>query len=101
MSRHLSWLFVSLCLLASMPLSVARDVLEEPVSLRAEADLIKAVALTLQHAITTSEQFQGRSPALRKFADKEVKKKPFAPAAIGETYSRANPAGTSAGHCTG
>lgn len=74
MSRHLSWFFAGICLLASMPLSAARDVLEEPVSLRAEADLVRAVALTLQHAITTSEQFQGRNPALRKFADKEVKK---------------------------
>jgi hypothetical protein len=74
MNGRLSILFASLCLLSSMPLSAARDVLEEPVSLRAEADLIKAVALTLQHAITTSEQFQGSNPALRKFADREIKK---------------------------
>ncbi len=65
---------VYLCALVSVLTStVARsDVLDQPVSLKTEGDLIQAVALTLQHAVATSEQYQGSEPRLQRFARKEI-----------------------------
>ena len=48
------------------------DVLDQPVSLRTEGDLIQAVSITLQHAVATSEQYRGTEPRLQRFARKEI-----------------------------
>ena len=48
------------------------DVLDQPVSLRTEGDLIQAVSITLQHAVATSEQYRGTDPRLQRFARKEI-----------------------------
>lgn len=48
------------------------NVLNQPVSLRTEGDLIQAVSTTLQHAVTTSEQYRGTEPRLQRFARKEI-----------------------------
>jgi hypothetical protein len=63
-----------LCLLSGLLAStVAKsDVLDQPVSLRTEGDLIHAVSVTLQHAVATSEQYRGTDPRLQRFARKEV-----------------------------
>lgn len=70
MNRHLSrW-----ACLACVPLSmvVKADVLNESVSLRTEGDLIRAVSVTLQHAVATSERYRGTEPRLQRFARKEI-----------------------------
>ena len=63
-----------LCVLSSLLVStVAKsDVLDQPVSLRTEGDLIQAVSITLQHAVATSEQYRGTNPRLQRFARKEI-----------------------------
>jgi hypothetical protein len=48
------------------------DILNRPVSLKTEGDLIQAVSTTLQHAVATSEQYRGTEPRLQRFARKEV-----------------------------
>ena len=48
------------------------EVLDQPISLRTEGDLIKAVSVTLQHAVATSEQYRGSEPRLQRFARKEI-----------------------------
>jgi hypothetical protein len=48
------------------------DVLDQPVTLKTEGDLIKAVSVTLQHAVATSEQYRGTDPRLQRFARKEI-----------------------------
>ena len=48
------------------------DVLDQSVSLKSEGDLIQAVSVTLQHAVATSEQYQGAEPRLQRFARKEI-----------------------------
>ena len=63
-----------LCVLSGLLAStVAKsDVLDQPVSLRTEGDLIQAVSITLQHAVATSEQYRGTDPRLQRFARKEI-----------------------------
>ena len=65
-----------LCLafLASLMTSIAAkaDILDRPVSLKTEGDLIQAVSITLQHAVATSEQYRGTDPRLQRFARKEI-----------------------------
>ena len=63
-----------LCVLSGLLVStIAKsDVLDQPVSLRTEGDLIKAVSITLQHAVATSEQYRGTDPRLQRFARKEI-----------------------------
>ena len=63
-----------LCVLSGLLAStVAKsDVLDQPVSLRTEGDLIQAVSITLQHAVATSEQYRGTNPRLQRFARKEI-----------------------------
>ena len=67
-------LFLRLCMLSCLFVSrVAKsDVLDQPVSLRTEGDLIQAVSITLQHAVATSEQYRGTNPRLQRFARKEI-----------------------------
>ena len=48
------------------------DVLDQPVSLRTEGDLIQAVSITMQHAVATSKQYRGTNPRLQRFARKEI-----------------------------
>ena len=48
------------------------DVLDQSVSLKSEGDLIQAVSVTLQHAVATSEQYQGAEPRLQRFARKHI-----------------------------
>ena len=48
------------------------DILDRPVSLKTEGDLIQAVSITLQHAVATSEQYRGTDPRLQRFARKEI-----------------------------
>ena len=48
------------------------DILDRPVSLKTEGDLIQAVSITLQHAVATSEQYRGTNPRLQRFARKEI-----------------------------
>ena len=63
-----------ICVLSGLLAStVAKsDVLDQPVSLRTEGDLIQAVSITLQHAVATSEQYRGTNPRLQRFARKEI-----------------------------
>ena len=63
-----------LCVLSGLLVStIAKsDVLDQPVSLRTEGDLIQAVSITLQHAVATSEQYRGTDPRLQRFARKEI-----------------------------
>ena len=56
----------------SMQVVAKTDVLDHPVSLTSEADLIQAVFTTLQHAITTSERYPGDMTPLKRFAKAEV-----------------------------
>ena len=56
----------------SIPVEAKTDVLDYPVSLTSEADLVQAVFTTLQHAITTSERYPGDMPELKRFARTEV-----------------------------
>ena len=67
-------LLFHLCVLSGLLAStVAKsDVLDQPVSLRTEGDLIQAVSITLQHAVATSEQYRGTDPRLQRFARKEI-----------------------------
>ena len=63
------------------------DILNKPVSLKTEGDLIQAVSTTLQHAVATSEQYRGTEPRLQRFARKEIsaRRKPigaFTPCAL-------------------
>ena len=51
--------------------AVSADVLDQPVSLKTEADLIAAVSVTLQHSVATSGQYRGAQTYLRRFASKE------------------------------
>lgn len=70
MNRHLSrW-----ACLAGVLLSMAAkaDVLEQSVSLRTEGDLIRAVSVTLQHAVATSERYRGTEARLQRFARQEI-----------------------------
>ncbi len=53
-------------------MGVQGDVLNKPVSLKTEGDLIQAVSTTLQHAVAVSEQYRGRQPYLQRFARKEI-----------------------------
>ena len=48
------------------------DILDKPVSLKTEGDLIQAVSTTLQHAVATSEQYRGTEPRLQRFAREEI-----------------------------
>ena len=63
-----------LCVLSGLLVSTVAesDVLDQPVSLRTEGDLIQAVSITLQHAVATSEQYRGTDPRLQRFARKEI-----------------------------
>lgn len=67
-------LFVQLCLLSGLLASTAAkgDALNQPVSLKTEGDLIQAVAVTLQHAVATSQQYKGSEPRLQRFAREEI-----------------------------
>ena len=47
-------------------------ILNKPVSLKTEGDLIQAVSTTLQHAVATSEQYRGTEPHLQRFARNEI-----------------------------
>lgn len=60
--------------LAGVLLSMAAkaDVLDQSVSLKTEGDLIRAVSVTLQHAVATSERYRGAEPRLQRFARKEI-----------------------------
>ena len=53
-------------------MSAQGDILNKPVSLKTEGDLIQAVSTTLQHAVATSEQYRGTEPRLQRFARKEI-----------------------------
>ena len=53
-------------------ISAQGDILNKPVSLKTEGDLIQAVSTTLQHAVATSEQYRGTEPRLQRFARKEI-----------------------------
>ncbi len=53
-------------------ISAQGDMLNKPVSLKTEGDLIQAVSTTLQHAVATSEQYRGTEPRLQRFARKEI-----------------------------
>ena len=66
--------FQRLALLAGLLVSPAAsaDVLDQPVSLKTEADLIAAVSVTLQHSVATSGQYRGAQTRLRRFASKEI-----------------------------
>ncbi|SFN66033.1 hypothetical protein SAMN05660284_01995 [Formivibrio citricus] len=61
-------------LLAGLLTSAAAkgNVLDQPVTLKTESDLIQAVSVTLQHAIATSEQYRGTEPRLQRFARREI-----------------------------
>ena len=63
-----------LAFLATLMASVVAkaDILDRPVSLKTEGDLIQAVSITLQHAVATSEQYRGTNPRLQRFARKEI-----------------------------
>ena len=52
--------------------SARDDVLEKRVTLKTEADLVQAVLVTMQHAMTVSEQYRGRDQRLKDFARREV-----------------------------
>ncbi len=54
------------------PSHAGRDILDQPVTLTTEADLMHAVSATLQHALVTTEQFQTRTPRLQRFARQEL-----------------------------
>lgn len=60
--------------LAGVLLSMAAkaDVLDQSVSLKNEGDLIRAVSVTLQHAVATSERYRGTEPRLQRFARQEI-----------------------------
>jgi uncharacterized protein (DUF305 family) len=49
-----------------------QDILDQPVTLATESDLVHAVTATLQHALVTTEQFQARTPKLQRFARTEL-----------------------------
>ena len=49
-----------------------QDILDQPVTLASESDLVHAVSATLQHALVTTEQFQARTPRLQRFARQEL-----------------------------
>lgn len=68
----------SLCVLSGLLVStIAKtDVLDQPVSLRTEGDLISCRSITLQHAVATSEQYRGTNPRLQRFARKEISRAP-------------------------
>ena len=53
-------------------ISAQGDILNKPVSLKTEGDLIQAVSTTLQHAVATSEQYRGTEPRLQRFARNEI-----------------------------
>ncbi len=63
-----------LAVAGNIPSSYARtDILDQPVSLATEADLVQAVSATLQHALVTTQQFKPRSASLKRFARQEIK----------------------------
>ncbi len=66
------WL-AALCSIGAGSAVAAVDVLDQPVNLRSEADLVRAVTLTIQHAIATSERYRGPAPRVQKFARSEIR----------------------------
>ncbi len=70
----MSYLRPCSALVCSMLISIGvqADVLDQPVSLKTENDLIQAVSIALQHAVATSEQYRGTEPRLQRFARKEI-----------------------------
>ena len=50
-------------------LGARADILNKPVSLKTEGDLVQAVSTTLQHA---AEQYRGTEPRLQRFARNEI-----------------------------
>ena len=53
-------------------ISAQGDILNKPLSLKTEGDLIQAVSTTLQHAVAMSEQYRGTEPRLQRFARNEI-----------------------------
>jgi hypothetical protein len=72
--KFLKTLFLHSLLLASLLSGTAArgDVLDQAVTLKAEADLVQAISLTLRHAVATSEQYQGKNVRLQRFARREI-----------------------------
>ena len=70
----MSFFRLRLALVAGLITSVSAqgDILNKPVSLKTEGDLIQAVSTTLQHAVATSEQYRGTEPRLQRFARNEI-----------------------------
>ena len=70
----MSFFRLRLALVAGLITSVSAqgDILNKPVSLKTEGDLIRAVSTTLQHAVATSEQYRGTEPRLQRFARNEI-----------------------------
>ncbi|MDR0440468.1 MAG: hypothetical protein LBI59_05705 [Candidatus Accumulibacter sp.] len=86
--------FVSVMLaLVRIPTATAGDVLDKAISLKTEGDLLKAVSITLQHAVATSRQYRGTETRLRRFARKEIKTrgKPIAQLSKWGRFSSAPP----------
>jgi len=64
-------LFLLVALLAGLA-QARSDVLDQAVTLEKEADLLRAVSITLQHAVATSEQYRGTTASLQRFAREEI-----------------------------
>ena len=66
------WCFALLVMALQCSASETGDILGKPVTLKTESDLVHAIMLTLQHAVSESEQYRGKDRRLQHFARREI-----------------------------
>ncbi len=66
------WCVALLAIALKCSASEPGDILGKPVTLKTESDLVHAVMLTLQHAVSESEQYRGKDRRLQRFARREI-----------------------------
>ena len=66
------WCVALLVMALQCSASETGDILGKPVTLKTESDLVHAIMLTLQHAVSESEQYRGKDRRLQRFARREI-----------------------------
>ena len=66
------WCVALLVMALKCSASETGDILGKPVTLKTESDLVHAIMLTLQHAVSESEQYRGKDRRLQRFARREI-----------------------------
>ena len=66
------WCVALLVMALKCSASETGDILGKPVTLKTESELVNAIMLTLQHAVSESEQYRGKDRRLQRFARREI-----------------------------